>query len=157
MGSQDLALCPLPSLNAKCVVIVDNLRSAFNVGSIFRTSECVFGTVASIVLTGYTVCMCMCVCLCVCVCMCPHWLYGLSCSLSLIYLLHTACRARSLPFSLARALPCVFSREFSPAFSLSVLLACFFAHRHLFHSSGVAIISRLLKNTSLLCKISSLL
>ncbi len=53
-GSQDLAACGLPAIDAKCHIIVDNLRSAFNVGSIFRTSECLFGPVASIVLTGYT-------------------------------------------------------------------------------------------------------
>ena len=54
-GSSDLGLPSLVSLNAKCVVILDNLRSAFNVGSIFRTSECLLGQVASLVLTGYTV------------------------------------------------------------------------------------------------------
>ena len=53
-GSQDSCLCPLPALHTKCVVILDNLRSAFNVGSIFRTSECILGSVASLVLTGYT-------------------------------------------------------------------------------------------------------
>ena len=54
-GSSDLGLPSLVSLNAKCVVILDNLRSAFNVGSVFRTSECLLGQVASLVLTGYTV------------------------------------------------------------------------------------------------------
>ncbi|EKX44504.1 hypothetical protein GUITHDRAFT_72172 [Guillardia theta CCMP2712] len=34
------------------VVILDNLRSAFNVGSIFRTSECL--GIESIILCGYT-------------------------------------------------------------------------------------------------------
>ena len=55
-GSQDLAArgLSLPVLDAKCQIIVDNLRSAFNVGSIFRTSECLFGSMASLVLTGYT-------------------------------------------------------------------------------------------------------
>jgi tRNA G18 (ribose-2'-O)-methylase SpoU len=55
-GSSDLVLPSLTAIDAKCVVILDNLRSAFNVGSIFRTSECLFGQVASLVLTGYTVC-----------------------------------------------------------------------------------------------------
>ena len=54
-GSSDLCLPFLPDLNVHCLVILDNLRSAFNVGSILRTCECIFGScVVSVVLTGYT-------------------------------------------------------------------------------------------------------
>ena len=117
MGSQDLALCPLPSLNAKCVVIVDNLRSAFNVGSIFRTSECVFGTVASIVLTGYTVCMCMCVCVCVCVYVSSLVIRSLLLSLSHLLVTH----------GLSRSLSPVLSRARSPLRVFARILSCFLA------------------------------